>query len=293
MSGAPALPPLTWRDRAVAALSDHVAQPLLRFPVPFRLFRAAFELAAPRRAPGAVEWAEMGGVRCRRMTPEGASGDILWCHGGAFVAGSPRAHARLTDPVAARAGMRVTTPAYRLAPEHPFPAGYEDCLAAARAMPRPFVLAGDSAGATLAAAVLARLCAEGRPPRRAVLIAPAGLLDPDRPDPEGADPMFLSRPLLARILRAYAPGADPRDPRLSPALADYPGAPPVLIHVAEGEMLEADAHAIADRVRAGGGTATVETARGMPHAWHLAAGVAPAADAALARVADFLSERAP
>ncbi|MBM2577693.1 alpha/beta hydrolase [Jannaschia sp. Os4] len=283
---------LTWRDRMVAGLADRVAEPLLRRPLPVAAMRAAFALATPLRAPkgAAVEWQDVGGVQARVLTPPDARGDLLWCHGGAFVAGSPRSHARLTDLVAMASGLRVTTPAYRLAPEHPFPAAYEDCLAAAHAMAArgPFALAGDSAGATLAASVCAQLCADGTPPARMALICPAGRLDAARPDPADADPMFLSRPLLERLLALYAPGADPTDPRLSPVHADFPGAPPTLIHVADGELLEEDSDALAAQLRAGGADVRIRRVRGLPHAWHLAAGIAPAADRALDGIAAFL-----
>ncbi|WP_141134328.1 alpha/beta hydrolase [Jannaschia aquimarina] len=283
--------PTTWQDRALALSARFGAKPALAAPLPWSVWRSAVQIAVRDTArPGLhVEWGRIGSREARIATPRDPVETVLWCHGGCFTLGSPRTHARLTDPMAA-AGLRFVVPNYRLAPEHPFPAGYEDCLAAAReiAAQGPFLLGGDSAGGTLAASVLAQLLADGTPPLRVALIAPAADLDPARPDPTGARDLVLSRPLLERIARDYVAGANPADPRLSPLRADYPGCPPVLIHCSHGEILEEDCDRLADRMRDGGGQVTVEKAAGLPHAWHIAAGRAPAADAALAQMAAFL-----
>ena len=287
--------PTTLRDRLVWLGARWIVRPLLRLPWPpgplWRAFRLAFRSAAPRRVRAglSVGWRRIGPLDCRVATPGGGGPTVLWLHGGAFVAGSPAAHARLTDPMAAT-GLRVVAPAYPLAPEHPFPAAHDAALATARALAAegPFALGGDSAGATLAASILAPLLAKGIRPMRVALLAPAALLDPSRRVPDDARPAFLSQPLLLRLLDAYAPGADPDDPRLSPARAAFPDCPSVLIHCSKGELLEPDADALADAMRTGGGTVTVAKAHGLPHAWHLAIGIAPAAGRAVADVAAFL-----
>ena len=281
-----------WRDRALALASRYVGRPLMAAPLPWSVHRAALgTLSALRRPPPrlAVEWRRVGPRPARLAAPPAPAARVLWFHGGGFVVGTPDTHAHLTDTLASH-GLALTVPDYRLAPEHPFPAAYEDCLGVARAVAAegPFALGGDSAGGTLAASVLARLVADGTPPTRVALIAPAADLDPARPDPEGARDLFLSRPLLERIVTAYAAGADPSDPRLSPVHADFAGAPPVLIHCSEGEILEGDCDALAARMRTQGVDVSVTKARALPHAWHMAAGSAPAADRALAEIAAFL-----
>ncbi|UWQ20180.1 alpha/beta hydrolase [Jannaschia sp. W003] len=281
-----------WRDRALALSSRYVAKPLMAAPLPWSLHRAAMGALAALRQPlpgVSVETVELAGVRARRSVgPEGGP-RLLWLHGGGFVLGSPESHAHLLDTLAL-AGLEVTAPAYRLAPEHHFPAAYDDCLAAARAMAvrGPFAIGGDSAGASLAASVLARLLADGTAPCCAALIAPAADFDETRTEPEAADDLFLTRPLMLRIAQAYADGHDPRDPRLSPVHAAYPGCPPVLIHCSRGELLEEDADQLAERMRGFGAEVTVDKARALPHAYHMAAGSAPAADRALAEIAAFV-----
>lgn len=284
--------PRDWRDRALALSSRLIAKPLMAMPLPWGVHRAAMKtVAAARRPPPKldVDAVRLGPRAARIAAPPDPKVTALWFHGGGFTVGSPETHAHLTDTIAVE-GVRIVAPSYRLAPEHPFPAGYEDCLAAARALAAqgPFALGGDSAGATLAASVLAQLLADGTPPLRVALIAPAGDFDPMRPDPDGADDLFLSRPLLERIARAYAAGHDPRDPRLSPVFAEFPDCPPVLIHCSKGEILESDAEALAARFRAGGASVRIVKGHALPHAWHMAAGHAPAADAALREVAAFL-----
>ena len=287
--------PTGWRDRALAFSAWAFAKPALAAPLPWTLYRRAVGLAV-RDAPPAglrVTWERIGPHGARVADPGPGAPTVLWFHGGCFTLGSPRTHARLTDPIA-RTGLRMVVPTYRLAPEHPFPAAYEDCLAAARqvAAEGPFLMGGDSAGGTLAASVLAQLLSDGVTPERVALIAPAADLDPGRPEPAAARDLVLSKPLLRRVGRAYVRDADPADPRLSPAHARFEGCPPALLHCTRGELLEEDTEALARAMRAGGAAVTVEKARDLPHAWHIAAGRAPVADAALARIGRFLRDGA-
>jgi acetyl esterase/lipase len=282
----------TLRDEALAWSSLLLAKPMLALPIDWPRKRRLFEAGAqaPPRAGLEVTWTERAGVACREARPRAGAGRLLWLHGGGFVMGSPRTHAALTDTLALGAGRASCVPDYRLAPEHPFPAAWEDCLAAARDLGRegPYVLGGDSAGATLALAILPALLREGLAPERVALISPCVDLDPARTVPARANDLLLSLVTLQRLGTLYRGGADPADPRLSPIHGDYAGAPPVLIHVARGEWLEGDADAIADRIRAQGGRVTLEKEDRVPHVWHMALGQAPKADRAVARLAAFL-----
>jgi epsilon-lactone hydrolase len=109
-------------------------------------------VTAPDRA---AEW----------LTPPGARADaaVLYLHGGGYVIGSPRSHRHLVAAIARAAGVRALSLDYRLAPEHPFPAGLEDAVAAYRWLldqglaPARIVVAGDSAGGGLTVATLLSL----------------------------------------------------------------------------------------------------------------------------------------
>ena len=285
---------LDWRDRVLAFGARAVVKPVFALPLSWRTHRRLADFGARRhRVPAGVrvEWREIAGVRVRVSRPQDAAPDalpLLWLHGGGFVMCSPLTHAPLLDALALAARRPVLAPAYRLAPEHPFPAGFDDALAVARAV-GPHALGGDSAGANLALGTAALLAAGGRAPERLVLLSPPVDLDPARTPPPGAREMVLPLAAVARIFRAYLPpGADPRDPRLSPIHADWQGAPPTLIHAARGELMQGDAEAIAAKLAAAGAAVRLELWDGVPHDWHMAAGHAPAADRAVRAIGRFL-----
>src|SRR5690349_3638764 len=121
----------------------------------------------------AVTGEDLGGVGSELIAGDGAdqARTILYLHGGAYVGGSLHTHRGVAAQIALGAGASVHMIDYRLAPEHPYPAGLEDALSAYRALvdsglePKSIVVAGDSAGAGLALALALRLRdGEGRLP---------------------------------------------------------------------------------------------------------------------------------
>lgn len=134
-----------------------------RFPTPAGV---AFTPGEVGGVPG--EWAEAEGAKSERPT-------LLYCHGGGFIACSAQLYRPVTGRFA-RAGFRVFTPDYRLAPEHPFPAAVEDCARvwATLAEAGPAVVAGDSAGGSLALTTIIEARRLGlTPPVAAALFSPA------------------------------------------------------------------------------------------------------------------------
>jgi len=289
--------PLTWRDRVLSAGARRFVRPLLALPIPWTLHRAGFDLFAPRplrRRHIRERHQTFGGVPCLVTEGTGQGAPLLWVHGGGFVMGSAKAYRNLAHAFAQVTGRRVIMPDYRLAPEHPYPAGVDDVVAVAGALhgQGPYVLGGDSAGGTLALSSLAKLVGRGQAPARLVLICPATNLDSARPIPSHRE-MVLPVPLLRRVVAAYLGAADPRDPNVSPLHAQYKGTPPTLIQCARGEILEGDSDAVATRMAAAGVAVTVQKSDGVPHVWHLFAGYSPEADRAVARIAAFLDEDTP
>lgn len=112
-----------------------VKRRLLRDPdimVLRRVMEAQEPLVRPVPLEVRVTAVDMGGIACERLTPDGAPGDrvIFYVHGGGWVAGNPKVYRPFLWRLAKGSGIAVLTPDYRLAPEHPFPAGLDDVRAA-------------------------------------------------------------------------------------------------------------------------------------------------------------------
>jgi epsilon-lactone hydrolase len=269
-----------------------------RIPQPWPVRRAWVELAATaNRVPHGVRRSEtrLEGVRAERLEPKaGGDGALLYLHGGAYVEGSPRVQRVAAARLAIAAGATAYSADYRLAPEHRFPAAFDDGLAAYRALAERegagnVVLAGDSAGAGLALAVALAGRDEGRSPAGLFLICPFVDLAADRSEGSDTDPI-LSRRYIRVGADAYLDGADPADVRCSPINGDLAGLPPILVHAAEEDPLRPDAEELERRARTAGVDIRLERFP-LWHDFHLHAGVLQTADEALARGASFVRER--
>ena len=255
----------------------------------------AFALALPYETPaGGFRRRRLGGVPAEIC---GAGTPLLYLHGGAFFAGTPRAYRPIAAAFAAE-GFEVFTPAYRLAPRNIFPAAFDDARAALAALARErgrVALAGDSAGAGLALGVMAARRRDGESlPVAAALFSPwtdLAVSGGSARENEGRDPMF-TRKMLKIASRAYLAGASPKDPRASPLFAEHSGLPPLLIHVATDELLRDDALRLAASARQAGVETQLSLWPGVPHCWQLAHGVMAEARASLKEAAGFLRERA-
>lgn len=222
---------------------------------------------------------------------------MLYLHGGGFVAGSINTHRSLAARLSQASATRTLVLDYRLAPEHPFPAALDDCLAAYRwllytGIPAwQIVIAGDSAGGNLTLATLLALRQAGDAlPAAAVCLSPPtdlawtgeSIRTKARHDP-------LLRPELGRSwVEAYIGTNDPCLPLISPLYADLHGLPDLLIHVGSDEILLSDAIRFAERAGAAGVDVQLEVWPHMWHVWHAFAPYLPEAQHAIAQIGDFV-----
>lgn len=212
-----------------------------------------------------------------------SKGTVLFFHGGGFAVGSLESHEMVTARIAADTGLCVIAVDYRLAPEHSAPAAHDDCLAVTRAalagclpfdaLPDAVLLAGDSAGGTLAASVALRLRDENVSGVRGVaLIYPMLGVEPQMParDTEANAPMLT----LADVRRYGGlywgtSGASPGPAWTIPLAASrFDSLPPTLAIGFEHDPLRDDARVFVEKIRAAGGDAQGSIGVGLVHgAW--------------------------
>jgi epsilon-lactone hydrolase len=225
---------------------------------------------------------------------------LLFFHGGGYCSGSILSHRRMVTEAGRAAGARTLAVAYSLAPEHPFPAAYDDALAAWRFLREQGVAAnriavgGDSAGGGLTVALINRLrdagesgpaCAWLASPWTDLTMSGETLATKDAVDP------LIHKGYLEELANAYLPsGMDRRDPRVSPLYADMKGFPPTLIQVGSNETLLSDAVRFAAAAGAADVSVTLEIWPRMIHAWPLWNARLADGRAALARAGAFVRE---
>ncbi|MEU2375230.1 alpha/beta hydrolase [Streptomyces misionensis] len=270
--------------------------------------RAGFRaLMAQMRIPDGIrtKTTELGPRPALLVEPAGPDpaqrpGTILYFHGGSFLLGSPETALCLTANLVVRTRIRALSLDYRLAPEHPFPAAVEDCLAAYRALldagedPGRIVFAGDSAGGGLTVTTCLAARDAGLPLPAAIVAFSPGL-DATRTgesvDSKAGDDPFFTRDGLERSGALYLAGQDPRHPLLSPAVhADPAGLPPMLLQVGTDELLLDDSTRMAERARAAGVDVVLDVTADVPHVFQAYSGSLDEADQALDRAALFLTQ---
>lgn len=248
-------------------------------------------------------------VCVRIYKPHGAAGALpvaLYFHGGGFVLGDLDAYDAVCRQLCADSGVMVVSAAYRLAPEHRYPAAIEDGLAALGWVaedirgfggdPARIAVAGDSAGAALAAAV-ALLARDAGGPAIAfqLLVYPpaAGGHDGDYPSREqhAAGPTLTRRTMdyfSRHFFGATGKAPDWRGaPLLAPSLA---GLPPTLLMLAAHDALRDEAMAYGKALGADGNAVTIVEYHGLAHGFISMAGAVPAARLALAQMASALRQ---
>ncbi|WP_433629378.1 alpha/beta hydrolase [Nocardia sp. CA-120079] len=242
----------------------------------------------------------LGGRPAERITAGSArpnlnAGAVLYLHGGGYAIGSPTTHRSLAARLAHETGCTVYVLNYRLAPEHPFPAGLEDAESAFLELvgnigyrPEQIALSGDSAGGGLSLATAQRLIAEhGYAPAALGLIAP--WVDPNQVPDKFRD-LVINRPWSRACAAAYLGDGDDKDTGYAPLHGELRGLPPTYVQVDVSELLHAQCVELVTALRAAGVHVRFTESKGLWHVAQLQAALVGPAAAALTELADFLRE---
>jgi epsilon-lactone hydrolase len=301
MAGTP-----SWRSRALRALARLALREPLESDADIAQLRRRYEALdarffQPERGV-ARQTIDCNGVRAEWVSvAQTLPGRVVfYLHGGSFAFRFPNAHAAFAARLCRRLGARALIPDYRLAPEHPFPAAPDDCLAAYRwalangCDARGMVFLGDSAGGNLALVTLGRTQRAGEPlPACAVLLSPAvdcTLESPSIVDNQGHDPMLSLADLLV-LRQRYLPAAEHyRSPDASPLFADFAGFPPLFLQAGSSEILRDEAVRTAQRAHDAGVDVELELWPETPHNFQMVAFL-PEAALAMDQIVRFVAAR--
>jgi acetyl esterase len=203
---------------------------------------------------------------------------VAYAHGGGWMLGSLDGFDPVCRALANASGALVASIGYRLAPEHPFPAGLEDVLAAVRWLaahapeldgdPARLAIAGDSAGGNLATVAARRLRDDGGPALRfQALVYPVCDRAPDTLSyRENSDGFGLTAQSMEYFWQLYLAGADGRDPDVSPLRADdLSGLPPAFVLTVDSDVLRDEGEAYARALEAAGVPVTLRRYDGAVH----------------------------
>lgn len=262
-------------------------------------------IAGGRQRVGAVRDLPVGDLPGRLYVPTGASSPgplLVFFHGGGWVYGDLDSHDPPCRFLAERSGVRVLSVAYRLAPEHPFPAAADDAVAAYHWVAEHAAslgadvtrlgVGGDSAGGNLAAVAALEAARSGLPLALQVLIYPATDATTRRRSRAlfGKD-LYLTEEFMDQVLPMYVPDdADRADPRVSPLLADVPeGLAPAYVATAGFDPLRDEGEAYARRLADAGVPVELRRFTDQIHGFLNIVGVGRSAKAAAAEIADVVA----
>lgn len=224
---------------------------------------------------------------------------LLYLHGGGFVSGCGGFYLTQAAHISAAAKCAVLLPDYRLAPEHRFPAGIDDCVSAHEWMiangpsgpapARATFIAGDSAGGSLTLGTLLALRDRKKQlPAGGIAISPTTDLTLASESLKSVEDPIISAKTMPVFRDHYLGKQDAKHPWASPVFGDYRGIPPLLIQAGEHEMLRDDSVRVAKKARADGIAVRLEVWPGMFHVFQSHEPLLPEAREAIDHIADFM-----
>lgn len=246
-----------------------------------------------------------GKLPLRFYTPRGMRGAapaLVYFHGGGWIYGDLDSHDATCRFLAEQAQVRVVAVDYRLAPEAPFPAAYDDCWAAYQWVVENahgigvdvsrLAVGGDSAGGNLAAIVSQQAVREGfHPPAFQLLIYPVtDFVDAAPSRTTFAEGFYLSKAFMDLAEENYLVGDEDRaDPRLSPLHHDVKGVAPAYVVTAGFDPLLDEGKAYADKLRDSGVRVEYVCEEGLIHSFANMVGLGTSAPRAMRRAAAALN----
>lgn len=225
---------------------------------------------------------------------------VLYLHGGAYSIGSIDSHKEFAARLGIEAKANVLLLDYRLAPEHPFPAGLDDAVMAYRWLlmqgydAANIVIAGDSAGGGLALATAMKLRDENVAlPACLCMISPWTdlTMSGDTVRSHATTDIMLNTEWLRLMAHHYAGPDGLANPLASPLFGRYSGLPPMVVHASADEILLSDSQRMANNARKAGVDVTLELGKGVWHIWHVHAGYMPESKAALKKLGRFIQAK--
>jgi acetyl esterase/lipase len=239
---------------------------------------------------------ELGGVPGQWLIPRRGEleGVLLYLHGGGYVATTPRMYGGIVSHLALGARCATFLPDYRMAPEFPYPAALDDARAVYLALldlidVDQLVVAGDSGGGGLTAALLADLPQSGLPvPAGALLFSPE--VDLALSGASIVDNAVLDILPDDIPVEPYLQGVDPLDPGVSPLYADLEGYPPLLVTCGGNEMFRDEIREFVVRAGRAGVDVDYYEAPEMEHVFLILSPTATSSTAAISDVRDFVTE---
>lgn len=247
-----------------------------------------------------IEDVVIAGVAARRYAPlkPRGNGVILYFHGGGWVFGTLDGFDPVCRQLAAASALEVISVDYRLAPEHPFPAPLDDGWAILSEMAktgRPIVVAGDSAGGNIAAALTLRARARSGPAiAMQLLFYPVLSPDFERSSYRlyGAGGHFITRADMAWFWDHHVPTERREEPEESPLAAEsFVGLPEAIIVLGQCDPLHDEGRAYAQALGEAGVRVRLRTHDGMAHGFATLIDLLPAANAEIDRVGDLVAQR--
>jgi len=298
---------ISWQARLVNRFTRHaIKAPVARTGFPASVARAMARLlelttSSSFGSLATVHRKTIAGVPCEVVYPVNPPLEervVLYLHGGGFCLHLPSSYRRFARRLADACGATICLPAYRLAPEHRYPAAPDDCMAVYRALlvdgcdPRRLCVMGDSAGGNLALVTLLRARDEKIPlPACAIVMSPGADLTFSGDSYHrnaSADPLVPMNALL-QVARQYVDTQSTAHPHASPMLGDFTGLPPIKIVVGSTEVLLDDSVTIAASHRAAGGEVVLQVWHQMPHVFPIYAFL-PEGRMALRQMVDFFDK---